>query len=80
VSITPLRELLTQYGKLHEVWFDGANGGDGYYGGAREVRKIDANDVLPVGHHPRHGAQAQPDAVMFADAHNGCRWSETKTA
>jgi alpha-L-fucosidase len=69
-----LRELLTQYGKIHEVWFDGANGGDGYYGGARETRKIDAATYYQWDAVRSMVRELQPDAVIFADEHMDVRW------
>ena len=35
-----LTELLTGYGPVFEVWFDDANGGTGYCGGANENRGL----------------------------------------
>lgn len=40
---TQWEEVLTQYGDIFEVWFDGANGGTGHYGGANERRNIPEN-------------------------------------
>jgi alpha-L-fucosidase len=69
-----LRELLTQYGPIHEVWFDGANGGDGYYGGARERRQIDRKTYY--GWEETHALvrKLQPNAVMFSDVGPDVRW------
>ena len=59
-----LTELLTQYGEIHEVWFDGANG-EG------------PNGKRQVYDWPRiWGAvrRLQPQAVMFSDAGPDVRW------
>lgn len=69
-----LRELLTGYGPLFEVWFDGANGGDGYYGGAREKRTIDRATYYGWPETWQMVRELQPEAVMFSDAGPDVRW------
>lgn len=32
--------MLTDYGPVFEIWFDGANGSDGYYGGANLILNV----------------------------------------
>jgi alpha-L-fucosidase len=69
-----LRELLTQYGDIFTVWFDGANGGNGYYGGARETRRIDARTYYDWDNTRRLVRDLMPMAVMFSDAGPDVRW------
>lgn len=69
-----LKELLTKYGDIFEVWFDGANGGDGYYGGAREVRRIDNKTYYDWPNTHKIVRELQPAAVMFSDAGPDVRW------
>ena len=69
-----LNELLTQYGDIFEVWFDGANGGDGYYGGKRETRKIDNKTYYDWPNTHKIVRELQPEAVMFSDAGPDIRW------
>ncbi len=69
-----LRELMTGYGPLFEVWFDGANGGDGYYGGARETRRIDRLTYYDWPNTRQIVRDLQPGASMFSDAGPDVRW------
>ncbi len=69
-----LEELLTQYGDIFEVWFDGANGGDGHYGGARDTRTIDRRTYYDYPRAWQTVERLQPMAVCFSDGGPGCRW------
>ena len=69
-----LDELLTQYGELFEIWFDGANGGDGYYGGARETRTIDQHHYYGFPELWEMVRRRQPQAILFSDAGPDIRW------
>jgi len=69
-----LKELLGNYGEIFEVWFDGANGGNGYYGGARETRKIDNKTYYDWENTRKIVRELQPMAVMFSDGGPDIRW------
>jgi alpha-L-fucosidase len=69
-----LRELLTNYGEVFEVWFDGANGGNGWYGGANETRKIDNKTYYDWENTWNIVRELQPNACMFSDAGPDIRW------
>ena len=69
-----LRELMTSYGPLFEIWHDGANGGDGFYGGARETRKIDKTRYYDWPTTWAMIRELQPGACVFSDAGPDVRW------
>lgn len=69
-----IEELTTRYGELFEFWLDGANGGDGYYGGARETRQIDRRTYYNFPEVFAHILRNQPQAIIFSDGGPGCRW------
>jgi alpha-L-fucosidase len=75
-----LTELLSQYGPIFEVWFDGANGGSGWYGGADEIRTIDRTTYYDWGNTYRLIRQLQPDIVIWNDGgdRGDLRWVGTE--
>jgi alpha-L-fucosidase len=68
------RELISRYGPLFEVWQDGANGGDGYYGGTREKRQIDRTTYYDWPKTNTSLVEQSPGVIIFSDAGPGCRW------
>lgn len=69
-----LKELFSKYGPVTEMWFDGANGGDGYYGGANETRKINGRTYYEWPVTMGIVKQFEPDIIFFSDAGPGVRW------
>jgi alpha-L-fucosidase len=69
-----IKELFSHYGPIFEMWFDGANGGDGYYGGAKTTRKIDASTYYDWPTTLKLIQGMSPDIIFFSDAGPGVRW------
>jgi len=69
-----LVELFEEYGPVFEMWFDGAMGGDGYYGGARERRRIDARTYYEWPTTLSMIRKIDPDVMFFSDAGPDIRW------
>jgi len=71
-----LEEIFTNYGPIFEMWFDGANGGDGYYGGADETRTIDRQTYYdwPTTIDFVQDLQPDPQVLFFSDAGPNIRW------
>jgi alpha-L-fucosidase len=76
-----LTELLTNYGPIFEVWFDGANGGSGYYGGANETRTIDRTTYYDWKNTYALIHKLQPNCVIWNDGgdRGDLRWVGTES-
>ena len=69
-----IKELYSNYGPLFISWHDGANGGDGYYGGANEARKIDRSTYYGWDTTWAEIRKLQPGATIFGDVGPDVRW------
>ncbi len=69
-----LRELMTNYGPLFEVWFDLYHGTEGYYGGAKTSRTVDPATYYDWKNTWQIVRDLQPDACMFSDVGPDVRW------
>jgi len=69
-----LKELFAAHKPVFEMWFDGANGGDGFYGGAKEKRKIDGKAYYDWPTTLKMVREMEPNVIFFSDGGPDIRW------